>query len=197
MNTTEHLVEVYYRQSGCFTATDIKIVKGNNRQFDLLAFNLQTQKYYHIEISVAHGQQWQASLNDIKERIRYKFFGSTKNLRPDNPNTDFNKGKSYLDSIKATYQKFGLEYDKLIRVWCTWCLTDTNSAIDTWKIEIANDFNLKPDNFEILLFRDTVLPTLLANIGTAYYDDELLRTLSLISEYNRQTQNKSSNQSGL
>lgn len=190
MNTTEHLVEVYYRQIGCFTATDVKIAKGNNRQFDLLAYNLLTQKYYHVEICVAHGQQWQASLNDIKEMIRYKFFGLPKNLRPDNPNTDFNKGKSYLDSIKATYKKFGLNYEKVIRVWCTWCLTEPDSNIDKWKTEIANEFKLKPDNFEKLPFRDTVFPELLSKIGTAHYDDELLRTLSLLSEYNKQTQKK-------
>lgn len=190
MNTTEHLVEVYYRQMGCFTATDIKIVRGNNRQFDLLAFNIQTKKYYHVEVSVAHGEQWQSSLNDLKEKIRYKFFGSPKNLRPDNPNTDFNKGKSYLDSIKLTYQKFGLDFYKVVRVWCAWSLSDPDSAIDLWKKDIASEFGLTESNFEILLFRDTVLPELLGSIGTAYYDDELLRTISLISEYNKQTQNK-------
>ena len=52
---------------------------------------------------------------------------------------------------------------------------------------MASEFNLQPDNFEILLFRDEVLTNLLNKIGTSHYDDELLRTLSLISEYRRQT----------
>ena len=188
MNTTEHLIEVYYRQLGCFTATDIKIIKGNNRQFDLLAFNFTTKKFYHIEVSVAHGEHWQGTLADIKEKIRYKFFGSPRNSRPNNPKTDFAKGKTYLDPIKATYSKFGVSYKDVIRVWCTWCLPETEVSLDDWKQELATEFDLQPENFELLLFRDTVLPALLENIGTAYYDDELLRTLSLIKEYNRQTE---------
>jgi|ERR1035437_8584867 hypothetical protein len=190
MNTTEHLVEVYYRQLGCFSATDTKIVKGNNRQFDILAFHFTTKKFYHIEVNVAHGDgvHWKAAtLDNIKEKIRYKFFGSTRNSRPGNKKTDFAKGKHYLDQIKATYTKFGIDYNEVIRVWCTWCLPNKEVSLDKWKKELAEEFNLQPDNFQLLLFRDTVLPTLLDNIGTAYYDDELLRTLSLIKEYNRQT----------
>ncbi|GAB3995131.1 hypothetical protein GCM10028807_34470 [Spirosoma daeguense] len=56
MNTAEHLVEIYYRQAGCFTMSDIKVISGNNRQLDLLAINIKTKKYYHIEVSVAHGE---------------------------------------------------------------------------------------------------------------------------------------------
>lgn len=41
MNAAEHLVELYYRQKGCFTITDIKIENGNNRQMDLLAYDLK------------------------------------------------------------------------------------------------------------------------------------------------------------
>ncbi|GAB3995129.1 hypothetical protein GCM10028807_34460 [Spirosoma daeguense] len=117
----------------------------------------------------------------------YKFFGVVRNSRPNNPKTDFMKGKSYLNSIKATYKNLGLEYDEVIRVWCTWCLSDKSSTIEAWKNEIAEEYNLKPDNFEILLFRDTVLPSVINSIGTSNYDDILLRTISLISEYNRQT----------
>jgi len=52
---------------------------------------------------------------------------------------------------------------------------------------MADQFDLKPDNFEILLFRDEVLTKLLSSIGTSNYDDELLRTLSLIVEHRKQT----------
>jgi hypothetical protein len=188
MNTTEHLVEVYYRQQGCFTATDIKVERGNNRQLDLLAFNYKTKLFYHIEVSVAHGEHWAASLNDIKEKMRFKYFGEPLNKRPDNPNTDFAKGKKYLEPIKATYSKFGIDYNEIKRVWCVWCLNDTSTQeIEDWKKSLALEYGLQTSNFEILSFRDEVLPKLLHNIGTAYYDDELLRTLSLIKEYNKQT----------
>lgn len=188
MNTTEHLVEAFYQQQGCLTTTDVKIVKGNNRQIDLLAVNLKTEKYYHVEISVAHTEQWPVTLDKIKQRIRYKFFGTTINSRPENPKTDFAKGKTYLNQIKETYSKFGFDFSKVIRVWCAWSILDASmSDILKWKNSLAAEFKLEETNFEILLFRDDVLPKLLECVGTAYYDDQLLRTLSLVKEYNRQT----------
>lgn len=187
MNTTEHLVEVYYRQKGYFTVTDIKVDNGNNRQFDLLAFDNKLQKYFHIEVSVTHALNWVRSLESISEEVRFKFFGIPKNKRPDNFKTDFAKGKTYLEAIKSTYKKFGIDYENVVRVWCTWTLSDSEiSNVASWKQIMASEFNLKPDNFEILLFRDEVLSKLLDNIGTSHYDDELLRTLSLISVYQRQ-----------
>jgi len=191
MNTTEHLVEAYYRQKGCFTATDIKVDNGNNRQFDLLTFDIKANKICHIEVSVTHSinKSWIRPLDNITNEVRFKFFGIPKNKRPDNQKTDYAKGKTYLEPIKSTYSKFGINYKDVTRVWCTWCLSENDkSNIDKWKQSMANEFNLKPDNFEILLFRDEVLSTLLNNIGTSNYDDELLRTLSLISEFKRQTE---------
>ncbi len=189
MNTTEHLVEVYYRQLGCFTATDVKIVKGNNRQFDILAFNMLTKEYFHIEVSVAHGQHWQPSLEKLTSRINYKFFGTTRNSRPGNPNTDHAKGKSYLTPIIDTYKKFGIDYTKIIRVWCTWALPDCEESIKLWKEKMAADHVLNPSNFQVLNFRDEVMQSLMKNIGTAFYDDELLRTMSLLKEFQKQTNN--------
>jgi|GEM_PF-6134490 len=38
MNTTERIVESYFRIcEGCLTTPDVKVVRGNNRQIDLLA----------------------------------------------------------------------------------------------------------------------------------------------------------------
>jgi hypothetical protein len=189
MNATEHLVETYYRQIGHFTVTDIKVEKGNNRQFDILTFDNKTKKFCHVEVSVTHALNWVRPISSISEEVRFKFFGIPKDKRPGNQKTDFAKGKTYLEAIKATYVKFGIEYENVKRVWCTWCLSDEDiTKIDNWKKMMASEFKLQPDNFEILLFRDEVLMTLLKKIGTANYDDELLRTLSLISEYRRQTQ---------
>lgn len=188
MNTTEHLVEIYFRQQGCFTVSDVKVENGNNRQFDLLAFNQNTRLSYHIEVSVVHGERWAPSLDEIKAKIWQKFFGEPENTRPGNPNTDFSKGKTYLGSIKATYQKFGIDYDEVKRVWCTWCLNDVNKQeVEDWKESLALKYKINKDKFEILSFRDEVLPQLIKNVGTAYYEDELLRMLSLIKQYNKQT----------
>jgi hypothetical protein len=188
MNATEHLVEVYFRQKGHFTVTDIKVEKGNNRQFDILTYDNKVKKFCHVEVSVTHTLNWIRTIDSISEEVRFKFFGIPKNKRPENLKSDFSKGKTYLEPIKATYAKFGIDYENVKRVWCTWCLSDADiSKIDSWKISMASEFNLQPSNFDILLFRDEVLTTLLNKIGTSNYDDELLRTLSLIGEYNRQT----------
>jgi len=188
MNTTEHLVEIYYRQKGFFTSSDIKVEHGNNRQFDLLAFNYKTQGICHVEINVAHNEHWADSLEKIKDKMEFKFFGKPRNNRPDNLNTDFNKGKTYFNSIKETYSKFGFDFQNIIRVWCIWCLPEeaNKDKIDDLKNSIASEYDLNANNFQILLFRDDVLPFLLEKIGTSHYDDELLRTLSLIKEYNKQ-----------
>jgi hypothetical protein len=190
MNTTEHLVEIYYRQKNYFTISDIKVINGNNRQFDLLAYDVIEKLFYHIEIGVTHTKGWQSSLEDLKDNIRYKFFGCVRNTRPDNSNTDYKKEKNYIKSIKSTYQKFGVDYKKVIRVWCAWSLEATENEISTWKKELSQEFNINKKRFQILLFRDSVLPFLLESVGTANYDDKLYRTLSLVKEYNRQKNQK-------
>lgn len=190
MNTTEHLVEVYYRKNGCFTASDIKILNGNNRQIDLLAFHLKSGKYFHIEVNVSHSENWNTTLSGIEEKIQFKFFGATRDLRPENKNTDHSKNKNYLNEIKRTYESFGIDYHKLIRVWCTWNVKENEDQVNSWKIGLAKKNELREENFELLSFRDSVLPQLLNTVGTAYYEDELLRTLSIIKEFNKQTINK-------
>ena len=188
MNATERLVETYYRQKGFFTATDIKVENGNNRQFDLLAFDSNNKKYYHIEISVTHSLGWVRKLSNISDEIKFKFFGVPKNKRPGNLKTDFAKGKKYLDQINNAYRKFGINPDDVIRVWCTWTLCESDLAdLLTWKESTAKEYGLQPNHFEVLLFRDEVLKTLLENIGTSNYDDELLRTLSLVNQHRVQT----------
>ena len=191
MNASERLVEIYYRQKKCFTVSDVKIEGGNNRQFDLLAFDVKSNKHYHIESSIGHGVQWSPTLDNIYHLMNYKFFGAPKNSRPDNPKTDFAKGKSYHGSIKKAYETFGLEYKDVVRVWCTWCLTKVDEErIIPWKKEMAKIFQLKPQNFELLSFRDTVLPFIMNEVGTSNYDDDLSRCLSLIKAYNNQTKIK-------
>ena len=186
MNTTEHLVELYYRQLGYFTLSDLKIKNGNNRQFDILAYNVKNKVFEHIEVNVAHGINWTESLKDIKEKFRFKFFGCPNNNRPDNPKTDLAKGKTYLAPIKEAYKDLGIDYYALKRVWCTWREPKKDETTINWKTELAVEFDLKPENFELLIFKDIVIPELFKAVGTANYEDELLRTLSLINEAEKQ-----------
>jgi hypothetical protein len=46
---------------------------------------------------------------------------------------------------------------------------------------------LPEDRFELLSMRDEVLPKLSESIGTSNYDNDILRTISLISQYRKQT----------
>jgi hypothetical protein len=55
MNTVELIVESYFRLCrSCFTYPDLKVPGGNNRQLDLLAYNVREEAQYHVEMSVTH-----------------------------------------------------------------------------------------------------------------------------------------------
>jgi hypothetical protein len=191
MTTTEHIVETYYRVAkNCLTLTDFKVVGGNNRQLDVLAYNPSESSFRHIEVGVTHNEKWTANLESVKNDIGFKFFGHPRNNRPDNQNTDFKKGKTYTEQIKKAYATFGIDWDKVIRVWCLWRYTETEEEIKKWKGDLEKEFGIKADRFELLSFRDTVIPGLYDNIGTANYSDEIMRTISLMKEYDRQTRNK-------
>jgi len=188
MTTTEHIVETYYRViKNCFTYSDLKVVGGNNRQFDVLAYDPKNEVLRHVEVSVTHNEHWTANLERIKQEIGFKFFGLPKNRRPDNPNTDFNKGKTYEEQIKNAYDSFGIEWNKVIRVWCLWRYNESEDEISNWKENLEKEYGVKANMFEILSFRDTVIPSLYNKIGTSNYSDEIMRTFSLIKEYNKQT----------
>jgi hypothetical protein len=184
MNATEHLVEIYFRHKDCFTISDVKVINGNNRQFDLLAVNLIEKKSYHIEVSITHGQHWQYSLEGLKDVMQYKFFGDIK--------SQSRSKKNQLESITKTYEKFGIDFKEVIRVWCCWCLPENPiEEIDNWKHDLASIHNLDSDKFKLISLRDEILPQLFDGIKTANYADEILRTLSLVKEQSRQTKNKS------
>lgn len=190
MTTTEHIVETYYRVvKNCLTLTDFKVIGGNNRQMDVLAYSPTEKEFRHIEVSVTHSENWTADLDHVKNDIGFKFFGLPRNSRPNNPNTDFSKGKTYKQQIKNAYKTFGIDWDKVIRVWCLWRYTETQTEIDNWKLELQKEFNVNANRFELLSFRDTILPRLFEMIGTANYSDEIMRTISLIKEYDRQIKN--------
>lgn len=158
MNGAERLVEAYYRQKGHFTATDVKVENGNNRQFDILTYDSKSKEFYHVEVSVTHGLNWIRSLDLISVEMQFKFFGLPKNKRPGNSRTDHAKGKTYLGSIKSTYSKFGIDFEKVNRVWCTWHLTgEEHARMEEWKNEMAQQYKLSPDRFHVLQFRDEVL----------------------------------------
>lgn len=177
MNTVEHIVECYFRQCrSCFTVTDVKIQAGNNRQCDLLACNLITQEQYHVESSVTHSLRWVPSM----ERLREIFDGKFRGIPPkkEGAKTDHAKGKSYLECIVQAYRSVGFEPAKVRRVFVTWVVPDVD-AWDGLLDEYLAEHGIK---IEVMSLRDEVLPQLLEKVSTSNYDDEILRTFSLLRQ---------------
>ena len=91
-----------------------------------------------------------------------------------------------MTQIKNTYAKYGFEFDKIIRVWCLWYISESQRKFNEWKKTLSGLYHLPPNQFELLSFRDEVFPALLKNIGTSNYSDEVMRTISLLREYQKQ-----------
>ena len=189
MNAAERLVEIYYRQKNCFIISDIKIIGGINRQIDLLVFDPNSMLYYHVESSVGHGIHFAPNLAQVYYKIKYNFFGALNDLPPSDPKNKDTNEKTFLKEINRTYESFGINPTNLIRVWCTWCFDKFDKDdLEDWKKRMAEEFRLTPANFEVLSFRDNVMPTLLKETGSSNYDDDLLRCISLVIQYQNQTE---------
>jgi hypothetical protein len=186
MNTTESIVESYYRLcKGCFTQPDVKVLNGNNRQIDLLAYNVTKQLSYHVEVSVTHCQRWCPTFESLKESFDKKFFGIPP--KREGPNTDFSRNKTYKRNIEDTYQHLGLHQENILRVWVCWTLLE-NENIENDLKKYCIEKNLPDGSLKILSFRDEVLPELLEKVSTSNYEDDSLRTLSLLRQYQKQTE---------
>lgn len=181
MNAVEHIVECYFRYcKNCFTMTDVKIINGNNRQCDLLAFNLATQEQFHVESSVTHDLNWLPSDDTLCETFDKKFLGVPPKRQGER--TDYTKGKTYFDNILQTYQSVGFDPLKVQRVFVTWGVkkeTSIQNLVANYSIEHGIQV-------QVYLFRDHILPELMDKISSSHYEDEILRTLSLLRQRNLQ-----------
>lgn len=183
MNAAEHIVEAYFRLCRkCFTITDRKVVSGNNRQLDILAYDLKRKLQFHVEVSVTHRQTWCSTTEELKVEFERKFFGvPPKREGAVKGATDFEKGKSYFPQIEKAYIECGFSPADVKRVWVCWMV----KARDNSK-PITENFCLNhphgPFTIEILSLRDYILPALEKAIGTANYDDEILRIIGFMKE---------------
>ncbi len=180
MNTTENIVETYYRVCRkCFTMQDIKVLGGNNRQFDLLAFSVIDQTAFHVESSISITDARPLRMKDelgVIESLKKKFFGDPP-IRQ-GARTDHARGINYGDKIDYMYKSLGLNPQKIERVCCRWAFYDENEKLKSF---------LNTNKIIQLSFRDTVLPELEQTLTTAHYENDGMRTISLIREYRRQT----------
>lgn len=180
MNAVEHIVESYFRFCrGCFTMADYKVPNGNNRQFDLLAFNVKTGEQYHIESGVTHCENWCPTTKKLVTKFNQKFLGVPK--EKEGENTDFGKGKTYKAQIWAGYRSVGFDPEKVQRLWCCWDVKDRDQLpafLESYKAETGI-------TVKMLWFPEDVLEALLKEVATANYDDGILRTMSLLRELQR------------
>jgi len=188
MNAAEHIVESYFRLCrGCFTITDRKVKNGNNRQLDILAYDVKEQQQFHIEVGVTHRLNWAPTREDLRLYFEHKFFGAPpKRESKGGGSTDYEKGKSFFKSIEETYVDVGFLPAEVRRVWVCWILNkEKNDKPVVFPFD-SNHLN-RTFEIEILSLRDLILPELEVAIGTANYDDEILRVLSFVKERELQT----------
>lgn len=188
MNTAEHLVESYYRLCrGFFTLTDHKVEKGVGRQIDLLAVNLKSGEQLHIEVAVTHRLNWCQTIDDLNEYVEKKFLGAPSERKGKSTGaTDFEKGKQYFTQIEASYAQVGFDREKVKRVVVCWIVKDQNNSEPIYFTYHSKSM-LRDFNIEVLSLRDIILPSLLNAVGTANYDDEMLRMLAFIKQRDIQT----------
>ena len=183
MNAVEQVVEAYFRLcKKCFTMADVKVAGGNNRQFDLLAYSPKDGSSYHVEPSVTHEVRWCPNSMEMVSQFDRKFLGVPP--KRDGENTDHARGKHYLEQINATYVSFGLDPQKIQRVYCCWDCGEPHLLAQT-----LAEYHVRTGlKIEYLSFRETVLPEVLIAVGmvSANYDEPVLRALSLVMEFFRQ-----------
>jgi hypothetical protein len=184
LSTTEKIVEAYFRLCRrCFTLADLKVPSGNNRQIDLLACNLSTGDRYHVEVSVTHQENWCPNTRELLDLFEKKFFGAPP--KRDGPNTDYSVGKNYSKQILEAYRLVGIDPDHIKRVWVCWTVADPEN-LTTALNDYYSKRGLKSYGIEVISFRDEVLPALLKQVSTSNYDDDALRTLSLLRQFELQ-----------
>ncbi|MBS1210331.1 MAG: hypothetical protein H6R19_2729 [Proteobacteria bacterium] len=188
MNAAEHIVESYFRlRRGCFTVTDQKVPRGNNRQLDILAYHVKERSQFHIEVGVTHQENWCPTLEELGLQFEKKFFGAPPERKgKTNGTTDFEKGKSYFSQIEATYTAVGFVPAEVKRVWVCWIVKDSDGA-KPLVLPFHSKHLDRTFEIEVLGLRDFILPELADAIGTANYDDEILRTLGFIKQRELQT----------
>lgn len=169
MNATERLIGLYYQlHLKCFTATDVKIPEGNNRQLDMLAYvlayGLSPARAYHVEVSVTPIPGFQPTPASLAVQFREKFL-----INP----------QSRMDDA---YGLFNLPPQLVQRVFCCWVRPDA-AAMELIIQAFAAETGI---HVELLSLRDEVFPALMKLVGTSNYEDDILRTLSLIKQWHQQ-----------
>ena len=88
----------------------------------------------------------------------------------------------------STYKKVGLKPSAIKRIFVTW----KKDKPTEMKRFLTQYYKMTKLRIEIVSFRDEILPELMNAISTSNYDDEVLRTLSLLRQRELQNARKAS-----
>jgi hypothetical protein len=149
---------------------------------DILAVSLLTGDQFHIECSVTHRERWCPTTEELIATFHKKFSGVPP--QREGMNTDAARRKHYGGVIMSMYSSLGLDTSKIKRIWISWTVKDP----DNLKARLHSYFVQTGYAVEVISFRDVILPELMSAVSTSNYEDEVLRTFSLIKEWQRQAE---------
>ncbi len=163
METSEHIVESYVRYiKNWFTISNIKCRKG--KEIDLLAIDPQSNKRYHIEVSVSVVEHFKKLTSNIFKK------GEKDPATIKTTLTFFEENKYNDVAICEKLKEYGFEdnYEKIIV---------------TYDIEKSPhmDNQLKKYNITIWKIHD-IIQEISEKIDEKYYSDEILRIIQLTSK---------------
>lgn len=191
MNTSEHIVESYFRFCrNCFTITDKKVKQAQNRQFDILAYDLKNNSQMHIEVATTTTKSWEADTKtpEFKEYIEKKFFGTPpKRETKEGNRTDYERGVNYLEKISDAYKEVSFDFNKVERIIVFWSFKKTDGSnfihfkSSPEKLQDQEKFK-KEYQITLISLRDFIIPELFSHLKTSNYEDEILRTFSFLNE---------------
>jgi hypothetical protein len=153
---------------------DVKVRAGNNRQCDLLAYDAIGRKQYHVESSVTHC--WQPSANELRELFDKKFRGVPQ--KREGKRTDYTRNRNYFENICQTYENVGFDPQRVERIFVIWSFPEQDVIAELTKA-YKNEYDI---SVAVMSFRNEILLHLTEKIGTSNYEDEVLRTLSLLRQ---------------
>jgi len=134
-------------------------------------------------VSVTHRENWCPTPTELFPEFDKKYFGAP--AKREGKKTDYALGKSYEEQIYKTYKSVGLTPRSIKRVWVCWTVIDAED-LDSHLAKYCKKRNLKRNSIEVVSFRDVVIPTLMEKVAKANYEDDVLRTLSLLQQFEKQ-----------
>ena len=96
---------------------------------------------------------------------------------------DIAKGKSFLQNVKNTYEIVGFKYEAVRRVWVCWAVNASLEELQKVLDDCCKENGLNPGMITVVSFRDVILKDLLQTIEGANYQDDALRTVSLVKQF--------------